>query len=136
LPSFPTRRSSDLAGGNSAADLLLGATSRTDLAIGLAATDSKANSLAFYLDDTYKVAPKLTVTLGIRWEAVQPWKDSLQNAVNFQFRTGLPSSVNVDPGLHPVYVRTGKGDFYDGVDFRLNGVQTARDGRLGDRLVD
>ena len=63
----------NLAGGNSAADLLLGNISRTDLAIGLAAGDFKANSLAFYLDDTYKVTPKLTLTLGMRWEAVQPW---------------------------------------------------------------
>jgi len=125
-----------LVGGNSAADILLGAMSRTDLAIGIAAGDFKANSLALYLDDTYKVTPKLTVTLGMRWEAVQPWKDSLQHAVNFQFRTPLPATVNVDASLHPVFVRTGKGDFYDGVDFRYTGVQTARDGRLGDRLVD
>jgi carboxypeptidase family protein len=125
-----------LVGGNSAADLLLGAISRTNLAIAPAAGDFKANSLAFYLDDTYKLTPKLTVTLGMRWEAVQPWKDSLQNEVNFQFRTGLPSAVNVDPSLHPVFVRAGTGDFYEGLKFRLNGVQVARDGRLGDRLVD
>jgi len=42
-------------GGNSAADLLMGTISRTDLAIGLAAGDFKANSLAFFLDDTWKV---------------------------------------------------------------------------------
>jgi hypothetical protein len=125
-----------LVGGNSAADLLLGNISRTDLAVGIASGDFKANSVAFYLDDTYKVTPKLTVTLGMRWEAVQPWKDSLQNEVNFQFKTSLPSTVNVDPSLHPVYVRTGTGNFYDGVDFRYNGVQTARDGRLGDRLIN
>jgi hypothetical protein len=124
-----------LVGGNSAADLLLGTFTRTDLAIGIAAGDFKANSLASYLDDTYKVTPKLTVTLGMRWEVVQPWKDSLQNSVNFQFKTGLPAAVNVDPSLHPVYVRTGTGNFYDGLDFRYTGVQTARDGRLGDRLV-
>ena len=44
--------------------------------------------------------------------------------------------MNVDPSLHPVLVRTGKGDFYDGVPFRYIGVQVARDGRLGDRLVN
>jgi hypothetical protein len=131
-----TANPNTLTGGNAAADLLLGNLFRTDLAIGLAAGDFKANSLAAYLDDTYKVTPKLTVTLGMRWEAVQPWKDSLQNAVNFQFKIPLPYTTNVDPSLHPVFVRTGKGDFYDGVDFRLNGVQTARDGRLGDRLVN
>ena len=126
----------NLAGGNSAADFLLGNISRTDLAIGLAAGDFKANSLAFYLDDTYKITPKLTVTLGLRWEAVQPWKDSLQNEVNYQFKTSLPNVPNVDKSLHPVYVRTGSGDFYEGLDFRYVGAQTARDGRLGDRLID
>src|SRR6266849_6393848 len=133
-----------LVGGNSAADLLMGTISRTNLAIAPAWGDFKANSLAFYLDDTYKLTPKLTVTLGMRWEMVQPWKDSLQNEVNYQFRTGLPSAVNVDQSLHPVFVRTGSGDFYEGLKFRFigdpkvpgNQVQTARDGRLGDRLVD
>src|SRR5215472_1715454 len=131
-----TSNPNGLVGGNSAADLLLGNISRTDLAIGLASGDFKANSVALYVDDTYKITPKLTVTLGMRWEAVQPWKDSLQHAVNFQFRTSLPFAVNVDPNLHPVYVRTGRGDFYERVDFRYQNVQTARDGRLGDRLID
>jgi hypothetical protein len=131
-----TANPNGLVGGNSAADMLLGTMSRTDLAIAPAAGDFKANSLAFYLDDTYKVTPKLTVTLGMRWEAVQPWKDSLQNEVNYQFRTPLPSAVNVDASLHPVYVRAGSGDFYQGLDFRYTGAQTARDGRLGDRLID
>jgi hypothetical protein len=125
-----------LVGGNAAADILMGTFSRTDLAIGIAAGDFKANSLASFVDDTYKVTSKLTVTLGMRWEVVQPWKDSLQNAVNFQFKTGLPAAVNVDPSLHPVLVRTGSGDFYDGVPFRYTGLQVARDGRLGDRLVN
>ena len=124
-----------LVGGNSAADFLLGNMFRTDLAIGLAAGDFKSNSLAFYLDDPYRVTPKLTVTLGLRWEMVQPWNDSLQNEVNYQFQTGLPDAVNVDKSLHPVYVRTGKGDFYQGLDFRYVGAQTVRDGRLGDRLI-
>ena len=125
-----------LLGGNSAADLLMGTMSRTDLAIGVASGDFHANSAAAYLDDTYRITSKLTVTLGMRWEVVQPWKDDLQHAVNFQFRTGLPDAVNVDPSLHPVLVRTGQGDFYDGVPFRYTGVQVARDGRLGDRLVN
>ncbi len=131
-----TANPATLSGGNSAADLLLGNISRTDLAIGLAAGDFKANTLAMFVDDTYKIAPKLTLTIGMRWEAVQPWKDSLQNEVNYQFKIPLPSAVNVDPSLHPVLVRTGSGDFYDGVSFRYNGVQVARDGRLGDRLIN
>ena len=50
---------------------------------------------------------------------------------------------------HPVFVRTGKGDFYEGIDFRYQAywaaqgqqvagspaLQLARDGRLGSRLI-
>jgi hypothetical protein len=122
-------------GGNSAADFMMGTISRTDYAIGSAAGDFKSYTLAAYIDDTYKLTSKLTVTLGMRWEMVQPWKDSLKNEVNYQFKTGLPSAVNVPMDLHPVLVRTGIGDFYEGVPFRYNGLQTARDGRLGDRLM-
>jgi len=124
-----------LVGGNGAADFLLGNIARTDLALAPAVGDFKSNSLAFYIDDTYRVSPRLTLTIGIRWEYVQPWKDSLQNEVNYQFKTGLPSTVNVDPNLHPVFVRAGSGDFYQGLDFRYVGAQTARDGRLGDSLI-
>src|SRR5262249_24498042 len=98
-----TANPATLAGGNSAADLLMGTISRTDLAIGLAAGDFKANTVALFIDDTYKLTPKLTLTLGMRWEAVQPWKDSLQNEVNFQFKIPLSLAVNVDRSLHPVF---------------------------------
>ena len=125
-----------LAGGNSAADLLMGTISRTDLAVGLASGDYKANTLALFFDDTFKVTPKLTLTLGMRWEMVQPWKDDLQHEVNYQFKIPLPSVVNVDPSLHPVLVRAGTGDFYEGQDFRYTNALTARDGRLGDRLIN
>ncbi len=131
-----TANPNTLAGGNAAADLLLGNPFRTELALSLASGDLHANSASFYLDDTYKITPKLTVTLGLRWELVQPWLDVSGNMVNFQFKTALPSTANVNPSLHPVYVRTGKGDFYDGVNFRYNNTATARDGRLGDRLVN
>jgi hypothetical protein len=38
--------------------------------------------------------------------------------------------------LHPVYVRAGQGDFFEGVDFRYTGIQAVRDGRLGGRMVN
>ena len=57
-----------------------------------------------------------------------------------------------DPSLHPVYVRTGSGDFYEDINFRytsyyntprlkrpvgtLYPLQTVRDGRMGKRLID
>jgi hypothetical protein len=134
-----------LVGGNSAADFVLGHPYRLDLALQLAQGNDTSNSLAFYIDDTYKMTPKLTVTLGLRWEMVQPWLDTMGNMTNFQFKTSLPHAANVDPSLYPVLVRAGKGNFFDGLDYvyvNLTGVgqpgpvPVARDGRLGDRLVN
>jgi hypothetical protein len=38
---------------------------------------------------------------------------------------------------HPTLVRIGEGEFYEGFNIRYNpAIQTARDGRMGNRLVD
>jgi hypothetical protein len=134
-----------LAGGNSAADFVLGDPYRLDLALQLAQGNDTSNSLAFYLDDTYKMTPKLTVTLGLRWEMVQPWLDTMGNMTNFQFKGGLPMAANVDPSQYPILVRAGKGNFYDGLNYiyvnstgvgQPGPVPVARDGRLGARMVN
>ncbi len=124
--------------GNGIADFLLGALGRTDLAVTLAATDFKSGTYAAYIDDTYKITPKITVNVGLRYELIQPYKDDYGNAINVQLRQDLPAVANVaDPSLHPVLVRAGKGDFYDGVNFRFTNpaLQVARDGRMGERLI-
>ncbi len=134
-----------LIGGNSAADFMLGDPYRLDLALQVAQGDDSANSLAFYFDDTYKVTPKLTVTLGLRWELVQPWFDNAGNMTNFDFKGPLPTVANVPQSQWPVLVRAGSGNFYDGLNYTyVNGTGTgqpgpvpvARDGRMGDRMVN
>jgi hypothetical protein len=134
-----------LAGGNSAADFVLGDPFRLDLALNLASGNFVASSFSTYVDDTWKITPNLTVTLGMRWEVVQPWLDTLGNETSFQFQGTLPRSANVSPSLYPVLVRAGTGGFYDGLTFQYNNttgigapgpVPVARDGRLGDRLVN
>ena len=105
--------------------------------MALAKGDFRDSEYALYFDDTYKVTSRLTVNLGLRWEVAQPLWDKFGNAVNFQIRQPLPFGAN-EPDLskHPVYVRTGKGEFYENIDFRFTGpVQLARDGRLGKRLI-
>src|ERR1700676_1665586 len=86
-----TANPQNLVGGNSAADFVLGAPYRLDLALQLAQGNDTANSLAFYLDDTYKMTPKLTITAGLRWEMVQPWLDTMQNMTNYDFKRPLPN---------------------------------------------
>jgi len=95
----------------------------------------------------------LTITAGLRWEVAQPLLDVSGHSVNVQLNyNGIPSVANLaDTSKHPVYVRTGSGDFYEGVNFRYlpywttttsgantagsPALQLARDGRLGNRLI-
>ena len=127
-----------LRGGYNGADFLLGAFSSIEGAVDLAKGDFRGTELAFYLDETYKVKPNLTINLGLRWEFAQPYLDKFGNEPNIQLQQPLPDIANVqDRSLHPVLVRTGNGDFYDGLSFRFSDatLPLARDGRLGDRLI-
>ncbi|HYP13826.1 MAG TPA: TonB-dependent receptor, partial [Bryobacteraceae bacterium] len=132
-----TADANTLAGGYNGADFLLGAFTSIESAVALARSDFRNHEWSLFIDDTYKMTPRLTVNLGLRWEVYQPLLDKLGLQPNFQLRQPLPSYANEpDPSKHPVLVRTGEGDFYEGLAFRFRGpVQLARDGRLGDRLI-
>ena len=132
------------SGGYSGADFLLGYSTRVDIAVALAAADFRSNEVAGYVDDTWKVRPHLTISAGLRYELAQPLLDVSGHTVNIQLRQPLPYTANVqDPNLLPVLVRAGSGNFYDGLNFRYvpnqagaPAIQTARDGRLGPRLIN
>jgi hypothetical protein len=145
-----TANPANLVGGNAAADMDLGDLYRVDLALQVASSNDTANSMAFYIDDTYKMTSKLTITMGLRWEYEQPWLDTQQNMTNFYLPNGavLYQQANVNPSLYPTMVRAGtNNNFYQGLNYiyeNLTGigqpvgtpVQVARDGRLGARMVN
>jgi len=132
-----TANANTQAGGYTGADLLLGHASVIESAVALARGDFRNHEWGLYIDDTWKLHPRLTVNWGLRWEVAQPLLDNFGIQPNFDIREPLPSTPNVaDQSKHPVLVRTGSGDFYEGLDFRFTGpVQLARDGRLGSRLI-
>jgi len=136
-------------GGYTGADFVLGDTYDAIIAVSLAKADFRNSEWATYIDDTWRITPHLNVSLGFRWEVAQPLLDKDGLEPNVQLQQPLPNQANVpDQSLHPVYVRTGTGNFYDGINFRYepfwaaNGVasgpplQTVRDGRMGARLIN
>jgi hypothetical protein len=45
--------------------------------------DNRRNYVAAYLQDDWRKRPKLTITLGARWEYFQPWKERYSAEANF-----------------------------------------------------
>jgi len=125
------------APGNAFADFLLGYERLSELSVALARTEFRALSQSYYITDTWRVRSNMTLDLGLRYEYTPPWLDkggTLMNAYLPFHDVGLPVQ---DLSRHPVLVRIGQGDFYQDSPIRFNpNIQTARDGRLGDRLIN
>jgi len=140
--------------GWSGADMLLGDPYEAIVAVSLASTDFRSSEWAAYIDDTWRIHPHLTLSLGLRWEVSQPLLDASGREPNVQLQQPLPNQADVsNPALQPVFVRTGNGgNFYNGINFRyepywatpglsplpsvLNPLQTVQDGRMGSRLIN
>jgi len=129
--------SGGLTGGDALADLELGSLDQSIVAVAVAHANYVRNVEAAYIDDTYKVSPKLTLSVGLRYELTPPWNDTYGNNFNTVFpvipkygdysatyaNTSNPASTatvyNADgsvktPGIvnpnYPYYVRQGKCD--------------------------
>jgi hypothetical protein len=122
--------------GNSFADFLLGYCKRCEVSVSLAEAQFRAFSQYYYIDDTWKLTPKLTLNLGLRYEYTPPWFDKTGRLVNIHVPFADSTPNVADLSRHPTFVRMGSGDFYEGLTLRFNpAIKVARDGRLGERLV-
>ncbi len=123
--------------GPAFADFLLGYQRLSELSVQLAVTEFRAISQSYYITDTWRMRDNMTLDLGLRYEYVPPFEDKAGTLINASmpfFDQGLPVA---DKSRHPTLVRIGEGEFYEGFNIRFNpAMQTARDGRLGNRLVD
>jgi hypothetical protein len=125
------------AGAAAFADFLLGYMRSGESAVALAKTEFRATGQAYYFTDTWRMRDDMTLDLGIRYEYVPPWLDKAGTLINayLPFRdTGGPVA---DLSRHPVLVRIGEGDFYEGSQVRFApNIRVSRNGELGGRLVD
>lgn len=116
--------------GYGMADYILGLTRNSSGSLGLAVAQLRASRQYYYLDDSWKILPNLTINLGLRYEFSPPYRHKHDGLINTQLLSLF------DPARRPTVVRAGTGDFYESMPFRYAAdVQIARDGRLGDRLV-
>jgi hypothetical protein len=69
--------------GDPVADFMLGAFDNLSLNFGVRDTDSRTLAHAAFFQDEFKVSPRLTLTLGVRYEPFLPWveKDDRINTV-------------------------------------------------------
>jgi hypothetical protein len=125
-----TQGPSDLANragvsGLPLADFLLGFMSNSEGQVGAPIANFRSSYFALYLQDTWRVTPKLTINLGLRWEYDQPYHDKHDALVNVDFRW--------DNSVEPTFVRGGTGDPYEGnPQFPwASDVKYVRDGRFG-----
>jgi Carboxypeptidase regulatory-like domain len=127
----------NIAAGYAFADYMLGYAQQTEAAVALAVTKFRALSQAYYFTDTWKIRSNMTLDLGIRYEYTPPWLDkngTLMNA-DIPFHDTTPNVA--DLSRHPTLVRIGSGDVYEDTVLRFApNIKVARDGRLGDRLID
>jgi outer membrane receptor protein involved in Fe transport len=86
-----------LSQGDALADFLLGDIASTTIAVAVANANYVRNVEAFYLDDTYKITPKLTISAGLRYELTPPWVDTLGN----NFTVKIPVMPVMGNGTFP-----------------------------------
>ena len=117
------------------ADFLIGNVKEADRTANMGNGMFRGTSFAVYAQDDWKISRKLSLSVGLRYENVQPWHDKycgFANAMVTTYGVG-PKGIGLLPNAAPpVLVRPcDKGSFYDGVPFRYAaGVQTSVDSSL------
>jgi len=66
-------------GGDAFADFLLGDVYMATVAVSAANVLFHRNAEAAFVDDTWKITPKLTLSVGLRYELTPPFTDSINN---------------------------------------------------------
>jgi outer membrane receptor protein involved in Fe transport len=93
-------------GGDAFAEFILGDIYTSTVAVAIAQAQFQRNAYAGFADDTWKVTPRLTLSLGLRYEVTPPWSDLLNN----NFTVAIPFIYNGTagpPSQQPFFVRQG-----------------------------
>ncbi|MEZ5356346.1 MAG: TonB-dependent receptor [Bryobacteraceae bacterium] len=134
----PATAGTRAATGHSFADLLLGESRRSERALGIANTMFRSTFTYMYFEDSWKIAPRLTLNLGLRYENSPPWHDKYRGIMNVQlFDPGVGPNGLLEGTRPPVFVRGGTGDFHEGLGYHFHDAipKAVGDDILGRSLV-
>ncbi len=116
--------------GDPVADFLLGYLSFNQTGFQPAAAQLVGSYNAAFINDTFHITHNLTLTYGLRFEYLRPFKDLTDASSNI-------TDINTNP---PIVVRaSNKGanlDPYLGLAIRLQNITLVRDGSMGPALVN
>ena len=110
--------------GSAFASFLLGDLYSAAYAVQIAKADYKRNVEAAYVDDNFKITPKLSIQAGLRYELTPPWYDTLGTEFIVDMQTNhspiSPAVSGAEPQQNwPIYMRQGNcNDPYQGVNVR------------------
>jgi hypothetical protein len=122
--------------GDAFANFLLGNLQQAEAAVAIASAQFRSTSFALYIDDTYKVTSKLTLSLGLRYERTPPWEDQTGHlfSVYMPYMDSTPQVA--DLSRYPSFIRQGNcSDPYAGVPIRWPNINVLCNGALGNSLV-
>jgi hypothetical protein len=76
-------------GGSDVADLLTGVPTTVNMGLQLTTPHTQSWELSFYGQDTWKVTPRLTLNLGVRYEFMNPYTEVRNQLSNYDPVSGL-----------------------------------------------
>jgi hypothetical protein len=127
-------RSPQGTGGNAFAEFLLGHIFTSTNAVAIADAKFQRNVYHAFIDDTWKVTPKVTLTLGLRYELTPPFTNTLGD----YFTVNIPrvyTTANAPEADWPFFVRQGNcTDPYEGLNIRWTRTRAVCGGGLNNNL--
>jgi hypothetical protein len=132
-----TTKSATGTGGYPFAEFLLGNIFASTNAVAIANAKFQRNVEHAYVDDTWKLTPKLTLSLGLRWELTPPFTNTLGD----YFTVAIPKIVlvaNAPEADWPYFVRQGRNctDPYQGLNIRWTNTKAVCGGGLNNNLLE
>ncbi|MGH8248830.1 MAG: hypothetical protein ACREUU_20670, partial [Gammaproteobacteria bacterium] len=124
--------------GHPFADYLLGEVATPTRARAFSNGLFRATIFAAYFQDTWKITPKLTAEIGVRYEYTPPYHDKYRGIINvIVYESGVFNGDVISGARVPVFIRPGKGDFHEGLPFRFHdgNPTTTGDDLLGRETV-